>query len=230
MQWAGKSDRARSELETLRKRATGEASLYAVDMTLANFLVNDGYVDEALKLLIKHYEKYQRNFAYLMQLGRAAARAGEYQTAVGAFHQAHESSPKSRSGREALYQAAFLSYQFQDYDGASRKFEQFLKEYPRSGLSRDSQWHLSWIRYLKGDYLGALNGFDRILNEKKDRQTRRYWNKIAIERINYWKAMALLRMNKYTEARTLFEAIAKDPMWDYYTLTAKYRLESIFES
>lgn len=227
LQWAGKSDRARSELETLKKRATGEAPLYAVDMALANFLVNDGYVDEALKLLIKHYEKYQRNFAYLMQLGRAAARAGEYQTAVGAFYRAHESSPKSRSGREALYQAAFLSYQFQDYDGASRKFEQFLKEYPRSGLSRDSQWHMSWIRYLKGDYLGALNGFDRILNEKKNRQTRRYWNKIAIERINYWKAMALLRMNKYTEARSLFEALAKDPMWDYYTLTAKYRLESI---
>ncbi|MCB0361562.1 MAG: transglycosylase SLT domain-containing protein [Bdellovibrionales bacterium] len=227
LQWAGKSDRARSELEILRSRAEGESAIYAVDFMMAKFLVNEGFVEEALKILLKHYEKHKKSFTLLMLLAKAASRAGEYQTAVGAYHQAHESNPKSRSGREALFQAAFLSYQFQDYDGASRKFELFIKKYPRSGLSRDSQWHLSWIRYLKGDYQGALEGFDQILGKKKSRRNRRYWSKFSVDKINYWKAMALLRMGKKKEAEKIFSIVIKDPLWDYYTFAAKYRLASL---
>lgn len=227
LQWAGKSERARNELETLRQRAKGEPSIYSVDFMMAHYLVNEGYVNEALKILLQHYEKHQKNFNFLKLLGKAAARAGEYQMAVGAYHRAHELNPKSKTGREAMFQSAFLSYQFQDYDGASRKFEQFIKEYPRSGLSRDSEWHLSWIRYLKGDYDGAYAGFSDILEKKKNRRTRRYWGKVSVEKIKYWKAMSLLRRNKNAEAKKIFEAISKDPLWDFYKLAAKYRLEGI---
>ena len=227
LQWAGESDRARKEIDTLRARAKGGPAIYMVDKMFASFLINEGYVNEALTVLLKHYDKKKRTFDYLKLLGKAASRAGEYQTAVGAYNQAHQTSPKSRAGREALFQAAFLSYQFQDYDGAARKFERFIKKYPRSGLSRDSHWHLAWIRYLKGDYHGAIAGFDKILDKKKLRRTRRRWRKYSTEKINYWKAMALLRLEKFDEARKTFESITKDNLIDYYTLAAKFRVETI---
>lgn len=227
LQWAGESDRARKELDTLRSRAKGEPAVFMVDQMFAQFLINEGYVSEALTVLLKHYEKHQRSFSYLQLLAKAAARAGEYQTAVGAYNRAHDLSPKSRGGREALFQAAFLSYQFQDYDGAARKFEKLIEKHPRSGLSRDSQWHLSWIRYLKGDYQGAIAGFDKILDKKKNRRTRRGWRKFSVEKINYWKAMALFRMEKFDDAKKVFESISKDHLVDYYTIAAKYRMEMI---
>lgn len=227
LQWAGESERARKELDTLRSRAKGEPATFVVDLMLANFLISDGFASEALKVLLPHYEKHKSSFGYLEVLGKAAARAGEYQTAVGAYQRAHDSSPKSRSGREALFQAAFLSYQFQDYDGASRKFEKLITKYPNSGLSRDSKWHLSWIRYLKGDYQGAIGGFDEILNIKKDRRARRGWRNFSNEKINYWKAMALFRMEKFDEARAIFAALSKDHLVDYYTIAAKNRLGMI---
>ena len=99
----------------------------AVDMIMANFLVNEGLVDDALNLLVRFYPEKKTDFNYLTLLGKAAARAGEFQTAVGAFERAYKLSPRSKKGREVLFQAAYLSYQFQDYDGAVRKFDQFVK-------------------------------------------------------------------------------------------------------
>ncbi len=76
-------------------------------------------------------------------------------------------SPRSKTGRQALYQSAFLSYQFQDYDGAGRRFQEFMKVYPRSGLNRDAQWHLAWLKYLKGDYQGAYKAFASMNAQKR---------------------------------------------------------------
>src|SRR5690606_17445982 len=137
----------------------------------------EGHLDEALAILLKHYRAKQKDFDFLMLLAKAASRAGEFQTAVGAYQKAHANSPHSRMGREALFHAAFLSYQYQDYDGASRKFEQFLAKYPRSGLSRDSRWHLAWVRYLKGDFEGAAKAFEELLALKK--RYRRSWRKFS---------------------------------------------------
>ena len=63
---------------------------------------------------------------------------------------------RTKDSGEALFRAAFLSYQSQDYDGAFRKFERFRKLYPRSWRSRDAMWHMAWLRYLRSDYKGAI--------------------------------------------------------------------------
>lgn len=216
LQWAGLSDRARKEIESLRSKAG--ANVYGVDAMLANFLVSEGLTEEALSILLKHYRTQSRNFNYQTLLARAAARAGEFQTAVGAYYQAHMLSPNSRSGREALFQAAFLSYQFQDYDGASRKFEKFMTKYSRSGLTRDARWHLAWIKYLKGNYQGALADFQ---NSK--------WRsrKLSTEKLRYWTAMSLMKLGRTKEAKSMFENLAKDRSFGFYSWAAKYRLKTL---
>lgn len=230
LQWAGDSARALAELQQLQHDAP-ELKGYMIDMLMANHLINEGATDEALKLVVKHYNSHAKDVGYMMHLGRAASRAGEFPAAVGAYYKAYQLSPKGRSAKNALFQAAFLSYQFQDYDGATRKFSEFMSRFPRSGLARDSGWHTAWIRYLKQDYQGAYNAFTAL---QKPTYRKRRGRKIRvapanIERVQYWAAMSLLKLGREAEAKRLFEKIIVDPGLGYYSLVAFYRLEALGE-
>jgi soluble lytic murein transglycosylase len=222
LQWAGESDKAHKEITEIMGKITPKQKL-EIDLILANFLVNEGSVDDALNLLIRYYPQQKSNMGYLMLLGKAAARSGEYQTAVGAFERAHSLSPRSKRGREALYQAAYLSYQFQDYDGAVRKFQQFAKANPRSGLTKDAQWHLAWLQYLRNDFKGALEKFKAV---KVSARKRRKSDSLQ-ERLDYWIGMSNIRLKQYDEARAAFEAITAKNEYSYYGLAAQARLDGL---
>jgi soluble lytic murein transglycosylase len=222
LQLAGESEKAHKEIVELLAK-TPESEKYDLDMVLANFLVNEGSVDDALNLLIRYYPQQKSNLTFLTMLGRAAARSGEYQTAVGAYERAYAISPNSRKGREALYQAAFLSYQFQDYDGAVRKFQQFAKANPRSGLAKDAQWHLAWLQYLRADYKGALSRFESVARTYKKSRV----SDSTRERVLYWMAMSRIRLKQYTEARADLDALVARNAYSYYGLAAHARLESL---
>jgi soluble lytic murein transglycosylase len=171
---AGQQFRARKEIADLRK-ILGPDMYYQVDHMLVDFLASEGDVEEALQIHLKYYAEMKNNFGYQMLLGKAAARSGEFKTAIGAYQEAYRLNPRSSSGRQALFHSAFLSYQSPDYDGAARRFEEIISKFPRSGLSRDAFWHLGWIRYLRGDYVGAIDKLDSILEQKSNRGTRRLW-------------------------------------------------------
>ncbi|HMN69553.1 MAG TPA: transglycosylase SLT domain-containing protein [Bdellovibrionales bacterium] len=223
LQWSGESDKAHKEITVMMEKQP-QGKKFEIDMILAGYLVNDGSTDDALNLLIRYYPQQKSNVGYLMLLGKAAARSGEYQTAVGAYERAAALSSKSKKGREALYQAAYLSYQFQDYDGAVRKFQQFSKANPRSGLARDAQWHLAWLQYLRGDYKGALAKFDQV---RRGYKGRRKQSDSLQERLYYWTAMAHIRLKQYEQARMAFDAIVAKNPYSYYGLAAQARLAAI---
>ncbi len=230
LQWAGDSARAQAELNQLRTDAP-ELGAYTFDMLMANHLINEGATDEALKLLIKHYDTHARDVGYMMQLGKAAARAGEYPAAVGAYYKAYKLAPNGRSSKQALFQAAFMSYQFQDYDGATRKFDEFMGRWPKSGLARDSGWHMAWIRYLKQDYQGAYSAFMELQRptQKKRRGRTIQVAPANIERVQYWAAMSMLKLGRESDAKELLEKLSGDPGLGYYSVVAHYRLQAIGE-
>ena len=223
LQWAGESEKAHQEIVDLMAKAP-ESDKLRLDLILAGFMVNEGNVDDALNLLVRYYPQQKSSVPFLMLLGKAAARSGEYQTAVGAYERAFEVSPRTKSGREALFQAAYLSYQFQDYDGAVRKFQQFAKANPRSGLARDAEWHLAWLQYLRNDFKGALAKFEQVA---KNNQRKRKKNDQLQERLLYWMAMANIRLDHYAEARAELEQITQRNAYSYYGLAAQARLEAI---
>lgn len=223
LQWAGESEKAHREITDLLGKASTSDRL-ALDLILANFLVSEGSVDDALNNLIRYYPQQKNSSGYLMLLGKAAARSGEYQTAVGAYERAHSLAPRTRKGREALYQAAYISYQYQDYDGAARKFQQFIKANPKSGLAKDAQWHLAWLQYLRNDFKGALAKFDEV---RKSYKSKRKQSDSLQERLLYWTAMSHIRLNQWAEARDAFETIISKNPYSYYALAAQARLESI---
>ncbi len=222
LQRSGEAVKAQRELTALIGKSP-DGDRFELDMLLAGFLGEEGSVEEALKILVRYYPKQKSNINYLNLLGKTSGRSGEYQVAVGAYERIYNLSPKSGAGREALFKAAYLSYQFQDYDGAVRKFEQLIRTKPRAGLVREAQWHLAWLQYLRHDYRGAIQRFNQVAGAGKSRKR----PTIVQERLLYWSAMAHLRLEKFTEAQAQFMAIFQRNPYSYYGLAAQARLEIV---
>ena len=223
LQWAGESEKAHAEISALLTKVTDADEKLRLEMIMANYMVNEGNVEDALSLLVRYYPQQKSSVPYLMLLGKAAARSGDYPTAVGAYERAFEVAPKAKLGRESLFQAAYLSYQFQDYDGAVRKFQQFAKANPKSGLARDAEWHLAWLQYLRNDFKGALVKFQAVARNGR----RRRKNDNLQERLLYWMAMSHLRLDETPEAREELEQIVARNPYSYYGLAAQARLETL---
>lgn len=224
--WAGLDQKAQGEINIMKEKLA-KTDKYLADKLQAQFYIQEGEVNKAVEILKPYYEAYKKNFDYLILFASASARAGESQLAVGSYYSAYKLSPRSKTGRQALYQSAFLSYQFQDYDGAARRFQEFMKVYPNSGLNRDAQWHLSWLKYLKGDYQGAYKDFASLSNQK--RKNKKAWKSFPQDRVTYWMAMSLFRQGKVEQAKPMMESLAKDALMGYYSIVAQARLKKMEE-
>ena len=224
LQWAGLNEKAYAEIQTLRTQTSADDK-FEVDRLEVGYWLHDGEIKKALDILLPYYESKKSEVSYLNLFATTSARAGETQAAVGSYYRIYKLAPRGKYGKEALYQAAFMSYQFQDYDGAARKFQEFMKVYPSSGLTRDARWHLAWIRYLRNDYQGAQQAFAALLKESKGR--RKGWKSFPTDRVTYWMAMSLYRLEKYGQARPLFESLAKDQLLSYYSIASQYRLKKL---
>ncbi len=225
LQWAGQNEKALQEIQSLRS-SSSEDEKYDVDRLEVSYWLHEGEVEKALAILMPYYESKKNEVSYLSLVATTTARAGEAQASVGSYYKIYKLSPRSKVGRQALYQAAFLSYQFQDYDGAARKFQEFIKNFSTSGLSKDARWHLAWMRYLRADYSGAQRSLAELgkLSNTGRRKTR---NAFPKDRIDYWTAMSLFRQNKFAESKPLFETLSKDPQLGFYSIAARLRLREV---
>ncbi|WP_413560515.1 transglycosylase SLT domain-containing protein [Bdellovibrio sp. HCB209] len=222
--FAGLDSRAQTEINAM-KTNLAKVDKYLADKLQVQFYMQEGELGKAVDMLKPYYEEKKRDFDYLILFASASARAGEVQLAVGSYYSAYKLNPRSKTGRQALYQSAFLSYQFQDYDGAARRFQEFMKLYPTSGLTKDAKWHLAWLKYLKGDYTGAYKAFSDMQSEKQ--RNKRAWKSFPNDRVSYWMAMSMFRQGKMVEARAKMANLAKDPLLGYYAIAAQARLKKM---
>lgn len=221
---SGQMPRAKAEITEVEKRAQGQKS-FEVDRLKAQFALQEGEVSHALELLVPYYSQRKSDLNYLMVLASAAARAGDSNTAIGAYLLIHRQAGGTSRAKQALYQAAFMSYQYQDYDGATRRFRQFLKENANSGLALDAEWHLAWISYLKGNYGHSYQQLAELkdkINSKKYRARNQ-----SVDRVEYWMAMSQLRLKNYGLSRNLFQEVAHIPGESYYSMAARQRLKQV---
>lgn len=228
----GLETKALSEIQAFRKERQ-EKDPYFADSLLAQYHLQQGEGFKAQEILKAYFPEKQRNMDFLLAYALASARGSAATAAVGTYYQAHLLAPKSADGRRALYNAAFLSYQNQDYDGSSRKFQEFLKKYAPggnpsrhvpAGMIRDAQWYIAWLKYLRGDFSGAYQNFARVnqgTQQKRKVPTRRS------DRTQYWMAMSLLRQGELEGAQELFEPLSQDPLLGYYAMASGARLRQI---
>lgn len=217
--WAGEEERARGEVQQVATHLAEENRELADDLR-ASFLLMTGDVDDAYALLTKIFPQRRHDFEFLQRFSTAAARAGDLATAIGASTVASRMKGMSAAGRKALFQSAFWSYQFQDYDGAQSKFRDFLRKFPKSGLSSDARWYLAWMRYLRKDDIGATREFTELLRS-------RGLGAAIRERAQYWLAMSYVRQRRVMTAKPLLEEIASDPLKSFYSYAAQARLKRL---
>jgi soluble lytic murein transglycosylase len=222
--WAGMTEEAKLEIEQYRKGMSEEES-YDGDQLLAYYFIQEGDIQEAIHLLSKYYSSRKNDPMFLVQWGNAHARAGEMAIAIGAYDRAYKISPTGKHAKNNLYQSAYFSFQAQDYDHAQARFTTFIKKFPTSNLNKEAHWHLAWIQYLRGNYEEAYKKFSDVLTVKKKRRKER--SSITQERVQYWMAMSLLKQNKQEDAKNIFERMAQDRGFGYYSILSKHRLSKI---
>jgi soluble lytic murein transglycosylase len=215
LQLSGLADKARAEIDQLR--ATSPAPTFELDELLASHLRSEGFASDALTILIKYAAQRSSDRNFLTTLGTTAARAGEHALAVGTYDRL---AAISGGGGAAAFQAAFLSYRFQDYDGAERRFRQLLTRLPqRSAKHKEVVWYLAWIRYLRGDWKGSAELFTQILQKYKlprDAERDFSWSKVA-----YWLGRSRLMLGEAEQAKSIFAQVADDRLRGYYALMAQ---------
>jgi len=221
---SGEFEETRKELDELSERAKNFRGLKTdlpgqIALKYGELFLASGRVSDAIDQFNKAREAMGANFTVAMLLAKAYSRTDDYLHAVEWYLKAYKMKPRAKMGRLALFQAAFLSYQNRDYDGAARRFEEFVNNrYSRSAEAADAKWHLAWIRYLKADYEGALKAFEDLSRRTKG---------VDLEKITYWRAMSYLRLGQAGMARIFFDLLAKQRRLGYYTAAALARLTDL---
>lgn len=216
--WAGFSDKAQAEIQDLKK-VLAQTDPFLADRLEIHFLIQEGKVLEALEILKARSSEESRNYLYLVLAANTMARGQNLSAGVGLFDRAYELSPHSKLGREALFQAAFLAYQAQDYDGATRRFQVLREDHSNSKQGRDASWFIAWMSYLKGDYSEAIRQFQSLL-----RVRRSYSEQVTPERVKYWLGMSYFGNGQVRAAKAAMEDLKRDRSKGFYALLATQRL------
>lgn len=223
LQLTGHAEKAQTELN-LMKEFYGEGS-YRADRLQAEFWSQQGYPKQALKLLLLHYKKKNKDRRFLNSLAKIAFRSGDVELSISVYNRLYEISPRRYTGKKALFRSAFTSYQYGDYDGAIQKFLKLKKEFSSSRLTSQATWHIAWINYLKGQSKLAYHQIKNILKNKKRRPRR--WRRYPKEQLQYWLAMAAEKMGDSQKSKEIFRDMASKNNLNYYNLLAQDRLQTL---
>lgn len=220
--WAGLEKKAFDEIVKFKADFKGKYDFDA-DKILASYYAQEGNLDEAYGILKKYLKDNETDFDFLSQFAPIAARAGDLPTSISAYYKAYQLRKKSEKGLQSLFQAAFMSYQVQDYDWATRKFKEFIKLNRNEKLNKETQWYLAWMKYLRGDYAKAYSEFKKLSMVKNKKK----YKSLSQERLNYWIGMSLYRQNKLDKAKIYFDRLVQDKQKGYYAIASQKRLERI---
>ncbi len=225
LQLQGQVERSIQEIQTLK--SVGVFDAWTLDSFEIGALLSNGQNQDAMKMLLTHTELQKNRPQFWNLLGRVTSRLGDFAASAGAYQKAYQLAPKGKAASDALFNSAFASYQMQDYDGAEAGFSLLSARYGRAKIARDARWHLAWMSYLRGDFETALERWQRLGKEKTGRRQARS-DSTSKDRIQYWSAMALLRMGgREKEAVEIFRQLLRDPSIDYYAILSWYRLKSL---
>ena len=102
---------SQKEIELLKKKPS-RLTNYELDFLKAYHLTYEGFVKEALKVLKPYEKKKWSDWDYLMFLAKVAVKANDSGFALKVFLRASQVAKSRKQKREALFDRAFIAYQF----------------------------------------------------------------------------------------------------------------------
>lgn len=213
LQLNGLEDQARKELAMILENLSDSVAKITIQ---AEFLIQVGQPVEATDLLVPILKDNKGNISYLKLLAKAAARAEKVDIATYAYKLLAE-----KSVRDALFNAAILQYQHQNYDLAAQLLDQHMQKGRSSRSQRQAEeWYSAWIQYLRADYEKAIKGFEEI-------KRHRYSNQSAIQRATYWHGRSLIKAGKPQPGIRLLQEVSSENGLSFYQIAAEQHLKAI---
>src|SRR5207248_2599171 len=121
--------------------------------------------------------------------------------------------------RSALFWAGALFADKGDWATAVRYYQPLAEAAPTTDLGREASWRVAWAHYLQRDTDKAGPGFVEHL--------RHYPDSPHVPAALYWLGRLAEGRGAASEARTLYELIAKRFVDGYYPLQASRRTKSL---
>ena len=145
---------------------------------------------------------------------RALSRADKDDEAIKGYLAVVQAHPRSSWASEASFLAGWLEYNRGRYAEAIPALQEAVKRYGSSKFGDEARWYIGWSRYLLGEHAQALMEFEQ-LGKKTE--------KLA-PKTTYWAGVALLALDRKTEATDRLRRLAEERPLSYYGLLARARL------
>ena len=111
-----------------------------------------------------------------------------------------------------------LHVEVKEFEDAIKRYQKALSQKPTDGaLLENIQWAIVWNKYLLKKNSEVIGDVDKF--------TAKSTNSNFTNKLFFWKAKSLLRMNKNEEAQTLLQKIYSEDSFGYYGLIAAMELE-----
>ena len=156
---------------------------------------------------------------YEQWLARTYSTAGRYGDAIAAYLRIAERENAYGCGREALYKAAWLTYQSGDHSRAIELFERFVEKYPRDRSIDEARWYIAWNAYRLGDLATATRELVKLRTQHPASS--------LVQRSWYWQARFAMFAGDTTAARDALGRASADEPLSYYGLLAAQRLREL---
>ncbi|MFY0715141.1 tetratricopeptide repeat protein [Seonamhaeicola sp. NFXS20] len=147
-------------------------------------------------------------------LGESYIHLGKKQEALNAFRYASQMDFNLKIQEDAWLNYAKISYEIGNpYQSAPQVLAGYLEKYPETSYKEEIETLLIDSYITSKNYKEAL----KLLEGKKN-----FENKLAYQKVAFYRGVELYNENQYLEAKKLFEASLKEPRDDNYTARATF--------
>lgn len=155
-------------------------------------------------------------------LGESYLKQGKKQQALNAFKNASEMQFSAQIEEDAFYNYAKLSYEIGNaYQSVPQVLTSYLVKYPNTNNKSEIE------DLLIDSYISSKNfkaALDLLENNKS------FGNKLAYQKVAFYRGLELYNEANYSEAKTLFEKSLKEPRDPRFTARATFwKAESDFQ-
>ena len=154
---------------------------------------------------------------YLAQHQRRAKAYGAALNQLQAVHLAYNSNPEVNAA--ALWEEGIIYDLMNKDDQRARVYHQLVEVNPDFEEAMPALWYAVWHDFVNKDYEAVITALTRHEKHYADHELK--------SRFMYWLARAYEETDAFDKAQTLYEALSKNPLMDYYTHRAKARLHLI---
>lgn len=146
-----------------------------------------------------------------LQKARTLGWQGQITQSVTLYRDFAAANPDNPAGQEALWKAALVEYQADQFADAYRHFTDLAQAYPAGSYADDAMHWAGLSAYLNGNYAGAAEAWQSLLSNYPASEFARA--------ASYWQAKTLLAQKETEPAHALLAQLSGQP-FNFYGLRA----------